>query len=31
MLTEGVSEREMLDLLVKHKGRAIASEHEESV
>ena len=26
MLAEGVSEREMLDLLVKHMGRAIASE-----
>ena len=30
MLAEGVSEREMLELLVKHMGRAIASEHGES-
>ena len=28
MLAEGVSERETLDLLVKHMGRAIASEHD---
>ena len=28
LLAEGVSERETLDLLVKHMGRAVASEHD---